>query len=309
VRGRALWAPTVVEARLRHTRLRTLLRLNASFSAIAGAVAATAAGPVARALDVDGVWIVRAVGVGLVAYAADLLVVAALGHRRLGPVARAVAVADAAWVVGTAGLVAAGAVSGEGAMLLGLLAVPVAALAVGQWRAAAATVEGASSEAPPIEAVRVEVTSNADPAALWAAVGDHALFGRLAANLERVEVVEGEGEGLVRRCVARGGADWTETCTIWDPGHRHAVEVDPSGYPYPLATVGCLSYVEPDGAGAHRVGAVFQMQAEPRLTGHVMMLAMHLGRPMLRRIVRGWEREARRRPATVVHPEDGTTFR
>jgi hypothetical protein len=48
LRGRALWAPDVVEARLRDTRLRTLLRLNAAFSPVTGAVAAAAAGPVAE---------------------------------------------------------------------------------------------------------------------------------------------------------------------------------------------------------------------------------------------------------------------
>jgi ABC-2 type transport system ATP-binding protein len=69
-------------------------------------------------------------------YSVALVVVVALRHRRLVPLGRAVAVADAAWVVGTVGLVAAGAVTGQGAALLGLLALPVAELAIGQWRAA-----------------------------------------------------------------------------------------------------------------------------------------------------------------------------
>jgi hypothetical protein len=301
-RSVGLWAPDAVEARLRDTRLRNLLRVNSAFSAVSGAVGAALPGRVARALNIEAAWVVRAVGLGLILYAVDLLVVAALRHTRLVPLGRVVAGADAAWVVGTAVLVATGAVSEGGAVILGLLAVPVGALAISQWRAVAGTIESGGDEAPPIEALRVEIVSTADPAALWQAVADHTLFGRLATNLRRVEVTSGEGEGMVRRCVARGGKDWTETCTIWEPGHRHAVEVDPAVYPLPLAIVGCLSYVEPDAAGRLRVGALFQLQAKPVLAGHVMLLVMHLGRPIVHRIVRGWDRTARARTASLVAP-------
>lgn len=270
VSNAGLWAPEALEARLRDTRVRNLLRINAGFSAATGLVAALAPGRVARMLGIDSSGVVRVVGVALLAYAMDLLVAAALRRNRLVPLARVVAGADAAWVLGTVVVAMTGAVSSEGALLLGGLAVPVGALAVGQWQAAAAaTRDGLDDERPPIEAIRVEVVS-------------------------------GEGKGMVRRCVARGGKDWTETCTLWDPGRRHAVEVDPAAYPFPLATVGCLSYVEPQGDGQHRIGALFQLQARAGLGGQVMMLVMHLGRPILRRIVRGWDRAARHRAGAMV---------
>ena len=105
---------------------------------------------------------------------------------------------------------------------------------------------------------------------------------------------------MIRRCESRDGRDWTETCTLYDAGRRHAVEVDPEGYPYPLEVVGCLSYVEPTDGG-HRVGLVFQMQPRSGLAGHVMVLCMHAGRPVLRRVVRGWVRSAgHSRPQVVI---------
>lgn len=131
-----LWGTDAVESRLPDTWLRKLLRLNAAFSATTGIVGLAAPGRVARTLGVDATWVIRALGVGLVLYAVDLLVVATLRHRRLVPLGRAASAADAAWVAGTGVVVATGAVSTGGALVLVLLAIPVGALAAMQWRAA-----------------------------------------------------------------------------------------------------------------------------------------------------------------------------
>jgi len=60
----------------------------------------------------------------------------------------------------------------------------------------------------------------------WDVVTDHALYAEVAPNPAEVAVVDGEGVGLVRRCVDADGNEWTESCTRWDEGRGFAVAVD-----------------------------------------------------------------------------------
>lgn len=65
------------------------------------------------------------------------------------------------------------------------------------------------------------------PAALvWEVVADHDLYGEVAPNLASVTVVDGEGVGMVRRCVDTDGNEWTERCTRWEDGRAFAFDVD-----------------------------------------------------------------------------------
>lgn len=72
-------------------------------------------------------------------------------------------------------------------------------------------------------------TVDAPAALVWDVVTDHDLYAAVAPNLTTVEVLEGEGRGMVRRCVDTGGNEWTETCTRWDDGETFAVSVDVAG--------------------------------------------------------------------------------
>lgn len=69
-------------------------------------------------------------------------------------------------------------------------------------------------------------TVDAPPAVVWDVLTDHELYGAVAPNLSAVEVVDGAGDGMVRRCVDADGNEWTETCTRWEPGRSFAVSVD-----------------------------------------------------------------------------------
>jgi uncharacterized protein YndB with AHSA1/START domain len=61
---------------------------------------------------------------------------------------------------------------------------------------------------------------------VWEVVTDPDLYAAVAPNLSSVVVLEGEGEGMVRRCVDTGGETWTESCYYWEPGRGFAVAVD-----------------------------------------------------------------------------------
>ena len=69
-------------------------------------------------------------------------------------------------------------------------------------------------------------TVDAPTAVVWDVITDHELYAEVAPNLATVEVLDGEGIGLVRRCVDTDGNAWTESCTRWEEGESFAVAVD-----------------------------------------------------------------------------------
>lgn len=61
---------------------------------------------------------------------------------------------------------------------------------------------------------------------VWDVITDPSLYADVAPNLSEVEVLEGEGKGMVRRCVDTNGNTWTESCDVWEPGRKFGVSVD-----------------------------------------------------------------------------------
>lgn len=121
-----LTRPDASGTRSAERRLRATLRWNAATSVVAGLIALVAPGPVARLLGVDGqVAIVRAIGTGLLVFAAAVLVVAAADRPELRRGAVLVSSADATWVIGTAGLVALASFSGVGTAIMVAMALTV----------------------------------------------------------------------------------------------------------------------------------------------------------------------------------------
>lgn len=74
--------------------------------------------------------------------------------------------------------------------------------------------------------LRFHRTVDAPASLVWDVITDHELYAAAAPNLETVELLDGEGETLTRRCVDTDGNAWTESCTRWEPGRRFAVAVD-----------------------------------------------------------------------------------
>lgn len=74
--------------------------------------------------------------------------------------------------------------------------------------------------------ITLERSIGAPPGLVWEVVTDHDRYGELAPNLDFVDVVEGESDDLVRRCVDTDGNEWTETCIEWTDGRKFRVSVD-----------------------------------------------------------------------------------
>jgi hypothetical protein len=111
--------------------LRTALLVNALYSGLSGATLAVASPFIGPWVGLDG-WVLLAVGVGLVGYAAVLAI--ARGQARLLPIVGRLAVgADLVWVAGAAALILIGDVlTGQGDLALALLTGGVGVLAAVQ---------------------------------------------------------------------------------------------------------------------------------------------------------------------------------
>jgi hypothetical protein len=155
-----------------------------------------------------------------------------------------------------------------------------------------ATAGALRDQVPPVEQIDISRVIDASAQRAWKTITDHELYGRVAPNLARVEALTADGPGLERRCYDSFGRGWSETCTLWDEGHQFAVEVDTSDYPYPLAMMRGTWWAEPVDERRTRVGMRFQFQPRPGLRGRLFAVVMQVAfRPVIRRIIRGWERE------------------
>jgi hypothetical protein len=112
--------------------LRTILRANAAFSLACGSVAVVAAERLADWIGTDLVWLVRLVGIGLIAYSPLLVAVAASRADRLITFSLLVSLADFGWVAGTIALLATGVVADAGVWMLGLTGLIVLTFGIGQ---------------------------------------------------------------------------------------------------------------------------------------------------------------------------------
>ncbi len=280
-------------------RLRGVLRANAAFSAAGGIAALAAFAPIDDALGTGNRAVVALVGAGLVGFALFLVRAAGAEPRRLLRSAAIATASDVAWIATSALVLGTVDLNRSGVAALAAVAVVVAGFASSQLRLRRAASRIADLDTPVPERIDVEHPVAAPASSVWPLLTDHELYGRLAPNLSRVEVLDGEGEGMRRRCTDTRGRGWDETCTMWEEGHAFAVEVDTSDYPYPLTTMRGRWAVEPRGAGSV-ISMRFEFTPRAGLVGGVFAIAM-LGafRPVLHRIVRGWERQLANTGATA----------
>jgi len=168
-----------IDARRAATRLRNLLRINALFSTATGLAAVAGGGPVADLLGVDQVWVVRALGAGLVLFAGVVFVVSGLRMSLLRPASLAVSVGDLGWVAATLATFALGWLSPAGVAVMASTGVIVLGFGIAQLRARAAVARsiGASmvdfDEVPPVEIATFDEPAAVTAEQLWPVTIDH----------------------------------------------------------------------------------------------------------------------------------------
>jgi carbon monoxide dehydrogenase subunit G len=277
-------------------RLRAALRANAVFSMVSGAVLLVAGWFVAEALGAGPAAVPPLLGVAVASFGALVAWIAVLPAEPLRRWAVGVAAADAAWVIANVALLIRYPLTVPGAVAIAALAAVVAALAA--WQLVGLAAARSDDPLADIEVVQAVRVLTAAPADVWPRLTDHDLYGRLAPNLSKVEVISDEGQPLRRRCTNTAGQGWEETCTLWDDGRRFAVDVDTSEYPYPILLMRGLWQVDPDPGGS-RVTMRFAYQAIASLRGGLFAIGVRVLSPLvLNRIFRGWQRLLNATPAS-----------
>lgn len=210
--------------------LASAVSCNAIFSAASGVVLLAGAPMLSDPIGVAG-WILAMVGVGLVGFA-SLLVWLLAAPRRLTAGAPFALVADVAWVLGAVVLLAGfpGLLAPAGQVVLGAVTAVVATIALGQAVGMRRRGHAPMTATSPVQ-LRVERIVAAPGERVWEAISDAGDYGRFAPGIAHTAIVTGAGEGMVRVCRDDQGAEWAETCTLWEEGHRYRMTVDVSSYP------------------------------------------------------------------------------
>lgn len=272
-------------------RLRGVLRANAAFSAVGGLVALVGFAPIDDLLGAGNRAVVAATGAGLVGFALVVLAVAGLEPRRLVGGAAAVSVADLTGVAATAVVVATVDLDASGGALLTAVAVVVAGFAASQLllRTTARRIGDPDATVP--EEVHVQHAIAAPASSVWPLLTITSCTDGWRRTCRRSRSSAGPARGCGAAATTRSGRGWNETCTLWDEGHEYAVDVDTSDYPYPLTSMGGRWAVEPVGDGSV-ISMHFRFAPRPGVVGGVFAAVMLVAfRPVLRRILRGWERQ------------------
>lgn len=210
--------------------LASAVSVNAVFSAASGLVLLVGAPILAGPFGVDG-WLLAALGGGLLMFA-GLLIWLPADPPRLAAAAWWVLGADVAWILGAVGLlaIAPSILSANGRVALAAVTVVVFLTVVGQLDGLRRRGSGPMDATSPIT-LWVERTIAASADRVWDAVSDAGDYARFAPGIAATSIVAGHGEGMVRICRDDQGGEWSETCTLWDPGHRYRMDVDVASYP------------------------------------------------------------------------------
>lgn len=240
---------------------RTFLGLNAGFSLLCGASLLLAGGGLAAQMFAEPAgWqgpVFLALGIGLLLFAFDLVLLATDRFVTKGKV-MLIVLADLGWILASVALLMllGGLFTSVGAWIVSGVALMVAIVAIGQWIGAGA-IEMPASRAKVISSggslvATVERDVDAPASVAWQVMTDHPAYADVANNLSKVEMVDGDGLGMVRRCYGAKGENWTETCDLYEEGRSFGftIHTDAPDYPYPLSQVQGRWSVVPKGEGA-----------------------------------------------------------
>ncbi|MDX1570585.1 MAG: CBS domain-containing protein [Xanthomonadales bacterium] len=86
---------------------------------------------------------------------------------------------------------------------------------------------------------KLERRIKAHPELVWDIISDVAGLAKVAPHISKVEILEGEGEGvgLKRRVYDRRGDSWIEECIAWEDGKSYTMRVDTSHYPFTFSSM------------------------------------------------------------------------
>lgn len=201
---------------------RLFLGVNGLFSCLVGLVLLLLNQAVAVVLFHEpatwGALTLRVLGVGLLVFSVYLAVLVVNRFVSKGAVMMIV-YADMGWLIASAFVVLIDdrVLTDQGILIIDLTAIVVAICAIGQYVGARRIIPSKSrarvylNHGVLVASVSREVAASSH--VVWAVMTDHPAYADVANNLSKVDIVSGEGLGMVRRCFGLKGENWTETCS------------------------------------------------------------------------------------------------
>jgi len=258
--------------------LRIALAGNAAFSLSCAMVLLARPELVASWLGLEATLLLRAIGVGLTAFAADLLH-QATRPRLLTWRALYSSFADLLWVMGTLLVLLAfpNLLSATGVALV--LAVAAVVLVFGAWQFWGI---GRAHRGPNGSSYRHCIAVGVDvPAqAMWNVISRLGEIQRYMPSLRSSEILGDRppGVGAVRMCEDQAGNRWGEECTRFEAGRSFDVRflAEAPDFPFPATSMLGGWEVLPCGEGAE-VTVWWELEPKPRLLAPVMLPMLAFG--------------------------------
>jgi len=253
--------------------LRLALGGNALFSAFSGLLLLLLPDTLAQLLGISAPFLLPALGLGLLLFAADLLHQI---HRPRLATWRALyaSLSDFAWVLGS---------------LLLLVFWPTAFAPEGLWLIAAVALLVGLFGALQLQGIRwahrapqgplyrhcLSVAVPVGAEAMWEMIGDMGNIQRYMPSLTHSELRNGSqpGVGVVRHCINHKQQAWSEACTVFEPGRSFSLRFlsDEPDFPFPASEMYGGWEVLPDGLHHSTVTVWWELQPRPRWLAPVLM--------------------------------------
>lgn len=272
--------------------LRAALAANLGFSTLC-ALALIVAGPdIARGIGALPAWLMTALGIGLLGFAASIAAV--LARLRVG-LALLISGLDLLWVAATLPLIAVpGLLTTQGKVVVVVVAAIVGLLGMLQLRGIR-TILAAGQDGEGTYRHCVKLQSHASPDALWATIRDLGAISHYSTGL-RSSRLEGDAEpapGAVRVCTNLRDQSWAEEVVSMDDSARAVVlrfRTEAEDFPFPFDKMVGGWTVKPAAHGASTVEIWWTVHPKARRLGWVILALMtvFLDRD-LRRIVAAME--------------------
>jgi ribosome-associated toxin RatA of RatAB toxin-antitoxin module len=212
-------------------QLQRSLQLNAGFSGISGVLLIVLHNSIANVFEVSGSYIFWLIGAGLLLFSA--LILYEIKRKNTAGVLF-IAFQDLLWVLGSLVLLIFQPfdISKTGNGMIAGVALVVFLICINQLAALAQTDDDPKKGVKQLRFIR-EV--NASKQKVWKAVSDVGNYHNVAPNIDDVQIISGEGKGMVRSCSHKKDS-WTETCTMWEEEKQYSflVNTDAPDYPYPF---------------------------------------------------------------------------
>ena len=126
----------------------------------------------------------------------------------------------------------------------------------------------------------------------WEIIADVENYHKLAAGLSNVEILEGDGVGMRRRCYDNKNRGWDEECPLWDEEgreYRFIVDTQAEDYHQPFVRLQGTWRVEEQSQGTV-IGMRFDYVIKYGPLGWLMgLLSMSAGRRDAEDLLEKWE--------------------